>query len=223
MPEDQTAVATPPAPAPAPSAVQAPATPAVPVETKTVTPPAPVAPVAVAPPTEQLLAPVTPKPTVEALKLPKEHFVPKEQVDAIVSQSKTIEEAQSRFDLAQNLYADGVKRLETQNQTWLQELKGDAELGGAKWDETKALYNAGVRRLFGDKFAETLIKAKLESMPDLVRGIVRAERAAGVKPIPKGEGTPQPPTPKKPHELVYGPDKEYNANNPKAPNVAPRF
>ncbi|MDE2099518.1 MAG: hypothetical protein KGL39_19860 [Patescibacteria group bacterium] len=139
-----------------------------------------------------------------------------------MSQSKTVEEAQSRFDLAQNLYADGVKRLETQKNQWLQELKGDAELGGAKWEETVALYNSGIRRLFGDKFAEQIAKAKLETMPDLVKGIVRAERAAGTKPIVKGEPTPPPKPAVKPHEIVYGPDKEYDPTNPKKA-ATPRF
>lgn len=220
MPEDKPVEVQTPAPASTPSVVPAPATTTVPVETqKAPVTPAPVAPVTtVAPSTEQLLK-VEPiqKPTVEALKLPENVYVPKEKIASIVSQSKTIEEAQSRVEFANGLYAEGLQESETKNQTRLSELKGDPELGGQKWDETKALYQAGMKRLFGDEAIKDVVAAKLDALPWLVRGIVRAERAATAKPIVSGE----PIKPEGPvlqdHERVYGKDKDYNPLAPTNP------
>ena len=225
MNENQPVVPATPAPVATPAVVQAPATPTVPVETPAtpaVVPPVAATPAVVAPP-EQLLVPQIQKPTVEALKLPKDHLVPPEALAEYVSQSKTPEEAQSKAEMAVGMYASGMKRLENQNQTWLGELKADPELGGPKWDETKALFNSGIRRLFGDGFATKIAAAKLETMPDLVRGIVRAERAAGVRPIVNPPSTPPPPAPLKPHEVAYGPDKTYNEKDPKTPLATPRW
>jgi hypothetical protein len=209
----------------APAVVQAPATPTVPVETqKAVEPQAPVAPVVPAAKPEQLLeVPSIPKPTVEALKLPENLLVPKERIVAIVSQSKTLEEAQSRVEFAQGLYADGQKAMEVQNQTRLTELKGDPELGGQKWEETKALYQAGMRRLFGEDAIKDVIAAKLDSLPWLVRGIVRAERAATAKPIVNAQPeVVKPDSDLQPHERIYGRDATYNPLNPKVPLEKPR-
>jgi len=209
-----------------PAVAPAPANPTVSVETPATPPvaaPAGTPPAASAPPPEQLLTPVPPKPTLEALKLPKEHFVPKDEFDGILSGSKTVEEAQANFDKINGIYTRGIQRLEAQNQTWLNELKGDPEVGGAKWDETKSLYNSGVRRLFGDSFAERIRAAKLDAMPEFVKGVVKAEMAATPKPIVNVPPTPPPPAQRQMHEVVYGPDKTYNPQNPAQPLSVPRF
>lgn len=213
-------------PAVAPPAVQAPATPAVPVETpKPVETPAPTpAPAAQpAPPAEQLLKPEIPKPTLEALKLPKDHLVPKDELAEILSSSKTIEEAQSTFDRIQGAYTRGMQRLEAQSQTWISQLKGDAELGGQKWEETKNLYQSGLKRMFGEEAINDLLKNKMDSLPWLVRGVVRAERAAGVKPIVNPPATPPKPAPKTMSEVVYGDPRYYNEKDPAHPLTTPRW
>lgn len=214
-----------------PPVAQAPATTTVPVETKVVEPvtPAVVAPVVPAPKTEQLLqVQEPPKPTAEALKLAKDSVVPKERIDLILSKAKTVEEAQSYYDLANEIYAGGAKAMETQNQTRLAELKADPELGGQKWDETKALYLAGMKRMFGEQAIKDVLDAKLDALPWLVRGIVRAERAATAKPILQvtQQGV-KPEDNLQPHERIYGKDSTYNPlapNNPlDKPRSTPRF
>ena len=213
-------------PAVAPAVVQAPATPTVPVETVAtvpVTPPAGTPPATPATPTEQLLKVEPPKPTIEALKIPTGHLVPKEELAEILSGSKTVEEAQAAFDRTQGTYTRGLQRLEIQNKTWLNELKGDAELGGPKWDETKLLYQSGLKRLFGEEAIKQLADSKMDALPWLVKGVVRAERAAGVKPIVNVPGTPAAPKPMSMHERVYGPDATYNEKNPAQPLATPRW
>jgi hypothetical protein len=206
------------------AAVQAPATTAVPVATVPVVPVTPVvAPVVPAQPTEQLLKVEPPKPTIEALKLVKDSNVPKERIDAIVSKAKSVEEAQSFYDLAHDIYSGGAKAMELQNQTRLSELKADPELGGQKWEETKVLYQSGMKRLFGDQSIADVVAAKLDALPWLVRGVVRAERAATAKPIiQQGVEVTKPENTLQPHERIYGPDNTYNPLAPNKPLDKPR-
>lgn len=236
MSDVQPAVVTPPAATvatPAPAVAPAPANPTVPVQ------PAPASPAPITPaspasaPTEQLLTPATPatpapveaKPTVEALKLPEGMLVPKELLPEIISSSKTLVEAQARLEQANAVYKSGLQRLEAQNQSWISELKADQELGGQNWDESVSLYNKGVKRLFGEKFVEQLRNAKLDAMPEFVRGVVRAERLANPKPMVPG--TPEAPKATTdnmaPWEKTYGPDKTYDPQNPSKNINAPRW
>jgi|SRR5665213_294700 len=211
------------APEATPAVVQATATPTVPVVTQQAVPPV-ATPVVSAPKTEQLLEiPSSPKPTVEALKLIKDSNVPQERIASLVSKAKTVEEAQSLYEFANDIYASGAKAMETQNQTRLAELKGDPELGGQKWAETLALYNSGMKRMFGEQAIKDVIAAKLDALPWLVRGIVRAERAATAQPIitAKSETVKAEDT-LKPHERIYGPDSTYNPLNPAKPLEKPR-
>ena len=210
--------------------VQAPATTTVPVQTQQVVDPKAVVPPTVpATSTEQLLAvPSNPKPTIESLKLIKDAVVPQERIASIVSTAKTIEEAQSLYEFTNTLYADGAKAMEIQNQTRLAELKGDPELGGQKWEETKAFYQSGMKRMFGEQAIKDLVDAKMDALPWLVRGIVRAERAATAKPIISAQPEAiKPENTMQPHERIYGPDSTYNALNPTKPldkpRVAPKY
>jgi hypothetical protein len=75
----------------------------------------------------------------------------------------------------------------------LEQCKKDPEIGGQKWEESKALIKKGSAFLFSPSLAKQLEILGLDTHPDVVKACIKAARMAGEDPAPRSylDATPK--------------------------------
>ena len=160
-------------------------------ETGKVVPPPVVPPVekpVVPPPV--VTAPVSkdePKLTLKSVKVPDGSLVPSEDLQEIVSTSKTAEEAQQRFDLAHKTIQKNVSKMEANNQKWLESLRNDPGVGLDNWEDNKKLFVKTVAERFGENFAKIITALKIDAEPGFFKEVIRQAKLVQPKPLVEGE------------------------------------
>ena len=157
------------------------------VEPPPVVPPVekPVVPPPVVPPTVSKDEPK--KPTLENVKIPEGSLIPKEDLQEIVSTSKTVEEAQREIDRAQKTIQKNVSKMDAVNQQWLESLRNDPKIGGENWETNKELYKKTVVERYGENFAKIISTLKIDSEPGFVKEVLRQAEMSKPKPLVQGD------------------------------------
>lgn len=121
--------------------------------------------------------------TYEAYKLPEGVQVDEALLGEFNTVAKelglTQAQAQKLVDLQAKTAAAGetgreeflAKALKTQSDTWVNEIKNDPELGGAKFDATVSTAVKAISTFFGDDFRELLNDSGIGNNPALIRGM----------------------------------------------------
>lgn len=121
--------------------------------------------------------------TYEAYKLPDGVQVDEALLGEFNTVAKelglTQAQAQKLVDLQAKTAAAGetgreeflAKALKTQSDTWVNEIKNDPELGGAKFDATVSTAVKAISTFFGDDFRELLNDSGIGNNPALIRGM----------------------------------------------------
>lgn len=71
------------------------------------------------------------------------------------------------------MHADAVKQVTEQATAWESELRKDADLGGAKYDQTLALANTALTKLGSPALQEMLTKTPFGKHPEVVRFLAK--------------------------------------------------
>lgn len=121
--------------------------------------------------------------TYEAYKLPEGVQVDEALLGEFNTVAKelglTQAQAQKLVDLQAKTAAAGetgreeflAQALKTQSDTWVNEIKNDPELGGAKFDATVSTAVKAISTFFGDDFRQLLNDSGIGNNPALVRGM----------------------------------------------------
>jgi hypothetical protein len=135
--------------------------------------------------------PVTPpaaKPAVPEkyeLKLPDGALVKPDQLEKIALYAKeqgfSQEQAQKYLERESAVISDFVKNqqegLKTQTQAWVNEIKNDKEIGGAKYDESLQHANRALDRWAPPEFVQMLKDTGLANHPAMVRTFFKISQA----------------------------------------------
>lgn len=138
------------------------------------------------------------------LKLPDGSRLEQNAIEEITKLAKekgwTQEQAQEflngKHEAVEGFFANQQNKLsELNDKTWKEELVADADVGGARFEESGVLAHKAAVQWFGQEFADLLKTNKLNHHPQLFRGLVKiakagrsdefviADRSAGTKPI----------------------------------------
>lgn len=121
--------------------------------------------------------------TYEAYKLPEGVQVDEAMLTEFNGLAKelglTQAQAQKLVDLQAKTAAAGetgreeflAQALKTQSDTWVNEIKNDPELGGAKFDATVSTAVKAISTFFGDDFRQLLNDSGIGNNPALIRGM----------------------------------------------------
>jgi hypothetical protein len=125
--------------------------------------------------------------TLKNVKIPDGSLIPSEDVQEILSSSKTAEEAQREIDKAHKTIQKNVSKMDANNQKWLESLRNDPAIGGQDWEENKKLYVKTVTERFGENFAKIITALKIDGEPGFVKEVLRMAKLTQAKPLVAGE------------------------------------
>jgi hypothetical protein len=135
-----------------------------------------------------------------ALTVPEGSNLSQEAVDAINTFAKEnglsqeqAEALMSRETEASERVLESLEREQEQEQAkWVENVKKDAELGGANFDQTKDLARKVVLRFGSDELMSNLKSTGLGNYPEFVRLLVRVGKAISDDTLVSGKMNPSP-------------------------------
>ena len=120
------------------------------------------------------------------------------------------DKAQKLIDVAvkhANALAEKQRKMwDDTRKAWAEEIKTDAEYGGAKFGETIERAQRTITRFFGPKFSEFLDSTGYGDNAELIRGLAKIDRVTGEDKVVDGKPTAVADG-RTPAEIIYGKPK----------------
>lgn len=151
--------------------------------------------------------------TYEDFTMPEGIEIDKEMLDGFTPIAKELGLSQQNAQKLVSLYGDRIAAIAQRAQTeqaeamaaeraaWVEQLKADPDIGGAKFNQSVGLAIKALDRFAGNEFRQLLDETGLSSHPAMVRAFYKIGKAMAEDEIQSGQG--KAPVPQSAAHLIY--------------------